>query len=212
MDMRNKLACLSVAIAGMLLTPGCLQIDNKTTGNKTYIDVESQPLPGCGIDSKEMRAAADRMARSIVNVPRIAASRTPPRLVLDEKYFRNESTYVVDKALFTDYLRVDLQKASNERFIVLGRNYDDMVEEERSDAEYGMVTEGAVVKKASKRLGWDYRLGGAIRSITKVIPSTGERSGYFLITFELIERGTGRVIWSDRHEFKKVSSRSAIYR
>ena len=146
-----------------------------------------------------------------MNAPHIVRAGGVPRIVLDEKYFRNESTQIIDKALFTDYLRVDLQQASNGKFEVLGRNYDDMVEDERSSEASGQVTSGAVVEE-SKRLGWDYRLGGAIRSISKVVPGTGGRSSYFLITFELVERGTGRIVWSDRYEFKKVAGTSVIYR
>jgi len=200
----------SVAV-GLLLAMGCTRINNRPEGNTTYVDPPSQPLPGCGIDSKEMRAAADRMARSIMNTPQVARADGNPRIVLDEKYFRNESTQIIDKALFTDYLRVDLQQASNGRFEVLGRNHDDMVEDERTSEETGDVTGGAVVEK-SKRLGWDYRLGGAIRSISKVVPGSGARSSYFLITFELVERGSGRIVWSDRYEFKKIASTSVIYR
>ena len=208
----RTIRCSAVVLAlGFLATSGCTRIDNRPGGSATYVDPPCQPLPGCGIDSKEMRAAADRMARSIMNAPHIVRAGGVPRIVLDEKYFRNESTQIIDKALFTDYLRVDLQQASNGKFEVLGRNYDDMVEDERSSEASGQVTSGAVVEE-SKRLGWDYRLGGAIRSISKVVPGTGGRSSYFLITFELVERGTGRIVWSDRYEFKKVAGTSVIYR
>ena len=207
-----KHSFLSVAVAvGLLLATGCTRIDNSPEGSGTFVDPSSQPLPGCGIDSKEMRAAADRMARSIMNTPQVVRNAGTPRIVLDEKYFRNESTQVIDKALFTDYLRVDLQKASNGRFEVLGRNYDDMVEAERKAEAAGEVTAGAVAEP-SKRLGWDYRLGGAIRSLSKVVPRSGARSSYFLITFELVGRGSGRIVWSDRYEFKKYASTAAVYR
>jgi len=151
------------------------------------------------------------MARSIMNSPHVLKSGGVPRIVLDEKYFRNETSQVIDKGLFTDYMRVDLQRSSNGRFVVLGRHYDEMVESERREEAAGDVTGGAVTT-ASKRLGWDYRLGGAARSITKVVPRTGARSAYYLITFELVERGSGTIIWSDRYEFKKVSGTAVIYR
>lgn len=211
--MTKMLVCSIAIMAGFLglHVTGCVGIDNRPEGNPTYRSPEEQPLPGCGIDSKEMRAAADRMARSIMKTPAVVRHLGKPRIVLDEKYFRNESTQVIDKALFTDYLRVDLQKASSGRFVVLGRNYDDMVESERQEEAAGQVTGGAVTKTV-KRLGWDYRLGGAIRSISKAVPRTGQRSSYFLITFELIERGTGATVWSDRYEFKKISRTVVIYR
>jgi len=209
--MRQSLIGVVSVAASLLLATGCSRIDNEPWGDPTNVDPPSQPLPGCGIDSKEMRAAADRMARSIMNEPEVVRREGRPRIVLDEKYFRNESTQIVDKGLFTDYLRVDLQRAANGHFDVLGRNYDDMVESERQSEDNGDVTSGAVVE-SSKRLGWDYRLGGAIRSITKVVPGSGARSSYFMITFELVERGSGRLVWSDRYEFKKVANTSVIYR
>ncbi len=209
--MRTRTVFTLLVALVLLVMPSCARIQNRPGGSSTFVDPPSQPLPGCGIDSKELRAAADRMARSIMNTPQIVGANGAPRIVLDEQYFVNESTQIIDKALFTDYLRVDLQKVSGGRFEVLGRNYDDMIETERASEASGNVTAGAVVSP-STRLGWDYRLGGAIRSISKVVPATGARSSYFLITFELIERGSGRIVWSDRYEFKKVASTATIYR
>lgn len=207
---RSSIGVVSMG-AALLLTTACVRINNQPVGNPTYVDPASQPLPGSGIDSKEMRAAADRMARSIMNEPKVVRHEGIPRIVLDEKYFFNESTQIIDKALFTDHLRVRLQRAANGHFVVLGRNYDDMVESERQSEEAGDVTSGAVTEP-SKRLGWDYRLGGAIRSISKVVPGTGERGSYFQITFELVERGSGITVWSDLYEFQKIADISVIYR
>lgn len=200
--MRRREAVAVIVLMVPLVGAGCSRIDNSPEGSPTYVDPASQPLPGSGIDSKEMRAAADRMARSIMNTPKIVASHSIPRIVLDERYFRNDSSQIVDKGLFSDHLRVSLQQVSDGRFEVLGRSYDDMVEDEREAEIAGEVTGGAVVAE-SPRLGWDYRLGGAIRSIAKIDADNGQRSTYFLITFELVERGTGRIAWSDRYEFKK---------
>lgn len=205
-----KIISISFVIV-MVLLSGCVRISNRSEGNRTYVAPPSQPLPGCGIDSKELRGAADKMARSIFTSPQIVNSGSVPRIVIDSQYFINDSSQVIDKAMFTDYLRVDLQRASDGRFEILGRKYSDMVEEERDAEQAGEVTAGAI-ENDSKMLGWDYRLGGAIRSISKVVPKTGHSSSYYLITFELIERGSSRVIWSDRYEFKKISNTQSIYR
>ena len=195
----------------VVLISGCVHISNKSVGSSVYVDPPSQPLPGCGIDSKELRGAADKMARSIFTSPQIIKSGTAPRIVIDSKYFRNDSSQIIDKAMFTDYLRVELQRAAENRFEIVGRNYSRMVEEERTAEKEGEVTAGTF-NNTSKMLGWDYRLGGAIRSISKVVPRTGQSSSYYLITFELIERGSGKVVWSDRYEFKKISNTQSIYR
>ncbi|MCK5226134.1 MAG: penicillin-binding protein activator LpoB [Planctomycetes bacterium] len=195
----------------VVLISGCVHISNKSVGSSVYVDPPSQPLPGCGIDSKELRGAADKMARSIFTSPQIIKSGTTPRIVIDSKYFRNDSSQIIDKAMFTDYLRVELQRAAEDRFEIVGRNYFRMVEEERAAEKEGKVTAG-IFNNTSKMLGWDYRMGGAIRSISKVVPRTGQRSSYYLITFELIERGSGKVVWSDRYEFKKISNTQSIYR
>lgn len=205
-----KTICISFAIV-MVFMGGCVRISNKSEGSSTYVDLASQPLPGCGIDSKELRGAADKMARSIFTNPQIVNSGSMPRIVIDSKYFTNDSSQIIDKALFTDYLRVELQRACEDRFEILGRNYSSMVEDERAAEEAGQVTAG-IIDNTSKMLGWDYRLGGAIRSISKVVARTGQRSSYYLITFELIERGSSRVVWSDRYEFKKMSNTQSIYR
>ena len=200
-----------LCIAGLLLGTGCPRIDDRPQGSGPYVDKDTQVLPGCGIDSRDVRVAADKMARSILNCPGVIQAGRTPGIVCDDKYFTNESTQTFDRGLFTDHLRTSLQQASQGQFIVLGRQYDNMVESERQEERAGDVRPGAVVPP-SRRLGWDYRLGGAIRSIVKIVPQTGRESGYFLITFELVERGTGRIVWSDRHEFKKVSEIGPIYR
>ena len=200
-----------LAVLALCLT-GCLEVKNSTVGSPIHVSPSSQPLPGCGIDSKELRVAADKMARLIINSDIVNNTGGKPRIVIDSEYFSNDSSYVIDRALFTDYLRVELQRASNGKFEILGRNYSKMVEQERDAQAKGNVTTGAVVEDIPKRLGWDYRLGGSIRSLSKVVSNTGQASSYFLITFELIERGSGRIVLSDNYEFKKVSSISSIYR
>ena len=37
----------------VVLISGCVHINNKSVGSSAYLDPPSQPLPGCGIDSKE---------------------------------------------------------------------------------------------------------------------------------------------------------------
>jgi penicillin-binding protein activator len=208
--MKKELVIIALLMAGGVIS-GCRRIDNTGVGDFGPIEPAAQPLPGCGIDSKELRAAADKMARSIMGTHQIVGEGVGPRIVVDSAYFTNDSAQPIDKAMFTDYLRVDLQRSSQGRFEILGRHYTDMVEDERAAEREGAVTGGAVVSP-STRLGWDYRLGGAIRSLWKVVPATGQESAYFMITFELIERGSSRVVWSDRYEFKKVANVSVIYR
>jgi len=157
---------------------------------------------GAGISSNDVISACDKMAREILASPEVMAGRTePPRIVIDAKYFKHEATFIINKNLFTDRLRVQLHKATKGKLAILSWEQAGMVEEERALENEGIV-EGTGPTPPAQR--WDFRLGGRIASLTRVNSRTGERTAYIQVTLELIERGTGRLVWTDMFEFKKV--------
>ena len=86
-----------------------------------------------------------------------------------------------------------------------------MIETERALQEEGVVTSGTRISSA-RALGFDYRLGGSIRTIDAVHSRTGMRSTAHYITFELIEAGTGRLVWSKQYQFRKSAMDDILYR
>jgi len=164
-----------------------------------------------GLESQDIVSMTDRMARDLLAAPQIMNWRTPPRVVMDAEYFHNESSDRINRNLITDRLRVELNRAAGGKLTFLGRHYSDMVEDERNLEQQGVVgggTQGATAQAA----GWDYRLGGRIASLDKVDPQSGQAERYYQITFELVERGSGTIVWSNMYELAKSSVADVVYR
>jgi hypothetical protein len=169
------------------------------------------PVAGLGVESQDIVSVTDRMVRDILACPTIAGRTTPPRVVIDATYFRNEGTQVINKNLITDLLRTELNRAANGKIIFLGRDYANMTEEERILEKEGVVTEGTQ-GPTKKVLGYDYRLVGRIATLDSVASKSGLTSRYHQITCELEERGTKVRIWSQTYQFKKSAQDDVIYR
>jgi len=78
---------------------------------------------------------------------------------------------------------------------------------------FGDLHTSAVHQGATQQAqGWDFRLGGRIATLDKVTPGSGLMERYHQITFELVERGSGAIIWSNMYEFEKFDRMDTIYR
>ena len=195
----------------IMLTVGCynkVRIENAAGRPTDYEDPgTSGKISGISVESQDIVSATDKMMRDIMAgkwlANWIAARSTPPRIVVDSKYFRNESSSIIDKKLFTDRLRTELISNADGRIVILGRHYVDMIEKERILEEEDVVTEGSE-GPAKTSLGWDFRLGGRIASLDTTKSTSGFKSRYHQITFELIKRGTGEIVWSKTYEFRKT--------
>jgi len=169
------------------------------------------PVTGVGIESQDIISMVDKMMRDMMANPTLAGCTTPPHIVIDSEYFRNESSSIINKNLITDLLRTELNRAANGKMVFIGRHYANMTEKERALEDVGVVTEGTK-GHTQKALGWDYRLGGRIGSLDSIDPQTGITSRYHQITFEMVERGTGIIVWSGTYQFKKTAQDDILYR
>ena len=205
------LISLSFWLAGCSTTTS--RPDNTGRGRATRYEAPDTPgqVGGVGLESQDVVSVADRMVRDILSNAQIAGRGTPPRVVIDSEYFRNESSSTINKNLLTDRLRVDLVRAANGKLVFLARHQADSVEDERKLEEDGVVTSGTQ-GKTKPALGYDYRLGGRIASMDAIDSKSGLKSRYHQITFELIERGSGQIIWANKYEFKKTAQDDVIFR
>ncbi|MGD0059887.1 MAG: penicillin-binding protein activator LpoB [Verrucomicrobiia bacterium] len=211
--MRNLHGCILLALA---LT-GCTttyttRVDNRGGQPTKYEDVTSPgAVSGTGIEAQDIVSATDQMMRDMLANQAIASRSSIPRVVIDAQYFHNESSQIINKNLLTDRLRTELVRAANGRIVFLAREAAGMTEEERALEQQGVVT-GGTQGQTQPALGYDYRLDGRIASLDAMDPHTGRKSRYFQITFELIERGTGAIIWSGAYEFRKTAQDDILYR
>jgi len=203
-----------VVIGMLLLLIGCATtgVTNAPGRPTRYEDVGSPGLvQGLGIESQDIVSMADQMVRDIMATPALAGRTVPPRVIVDGEYFRNECSTPLDKSLITDRIRVELNRASAGKMVFIGRNYADMVEQERDLKEQGVVSGGTGVH-ADKPSGADYRLGGSIRSLDQVNTRTGATAKYYQIVFEMVDLETSAIVWNNLYEVRKAGQDDAIYR
>jgi PBP1b-binding outer membrane lipoprotein LpoB len=186
---------------------------NNSRGSPTVYNDPSTvgPVAGVGIESQDIISMVDRMMRDMLANPTLAGKTPAPRVVIDAMYFKNESSSIINKNVITDLLRTELNRAANGRMVFLGRHYADMTENEREAENAGVVT-GGTQGATKEALGYDYRLGGRITSIDAVDSKTSFVTRYNQIIFEMVERGSGTIVWSGTYQFKKSAQDDIVYR
>jgi hypothetical protein len=204
------LCCLSLfVLAGCATAPSIMD----TAGRRsTYVDVNTpDDLGGIGIESQDISSMTDKMMRDMLNNSTLAGRGNPPRIIIDDTYFRNESSSRINKSLITERLMINLNRAASGRMIFVERQAAGMVEEERTLKRQGVVSEG---KRGSARMtaGADYRLTGSIKDLTSVNSKTGLTAKYTQISFKMVDLEEGILVWSGMYEFKKAAQDDVIYR
>ncbi|MDB5452967.1 MAG: hypothetical protein JWO33_1545 [Caulobacteraceae bacterium] len=185
----------------------------KPQGSATvYRDVTApSAVGGVGTESQDIISMSEAMARDLLTVPQLMNMATPPRIIVDSKYFRNESSEIIDKALITDRIRVGLSRAAQGRMRFIGREYAGAVAEERELKDTGAV-DVATTGRTKAQAGADYRLVGRIGTRDAIDTRTGVTSRYSQYTFELLDMEYGELIWSNIYEFKKENRDDVVYR
>ena len=214
--MRQTLLWVLAMMAVVTLIAGCTVYTTRpgnTPGRPSvYVDPGTVgPAPGLGVESQDIVSMTDRMMRDMLANRTLAGRTKAPRVIMDSVYFTNRSSTRFDKNLIVDRLRVALNQASRGRMVFLARHHANMVEKERELKREGVVDPGSNPKTAAP-LGGDYRLGGSIKSLDKVLPSTGVKSRYHQITFEMVDLETSAIVWGGTYEFKKAGKEDAVYR
>jgi len=189
-----------------------IDVENKPGTPSTYIDPGTTgKVQGVGIESQDIISMTDQIMRDMLSSPRLAGRATPARVIIDAEYFVNEGTNRINKNIITDRLRVELNRAAQGRMIFVGRQYAEMVDQERNLKREGAVTPGTK-GQAGAPLGADFRLGGRIASQDKLDTKTGMAERYTYITFEMVDLETSEIVWSGSYEFAKAAQDDVIYR
>lgn len=209
--MRTRSAA-ALALAGALALGACQSVQNTAGTPTTYVDPASAgPVRGVGIESQDIVSMTDQMMRDMLTEPRLANAAVPPNIIIDSEYFNNESSSRLNKNSITDRLRVSLNRASQGRMQFVGRQYADMVQNERNIKRAG-VTDKGTLPSAQAQKGGDYRLGGRITSLDARDPRSGMIQRYNQIVFEMVDLETAQIIWSGIYELNKAAQDDIIYR
>lgn len=213
MSSKSVAAACAALLAACAAHPALAAPKLKPQGSATVYKDTTSPdgVKGVGTESQDIVGMSDAMVRDLLNVPELMNRPTPPRIIVDPKYFRNESSEIIDKALITDRIRVNLIRAAQGRMRFIGREYAAAVEEERDLKDSGKVDVGTTGRTRAQA-GADYRLVGRIGTRDAIDTRTGVTSRFSQYTFELLDMEYGEIIWSNLYEFKKENRDDVVYR
>lgn len=201
---------LSVLAAAALFAAGCASegVQNPSGVPVTEMKPDERGfVAGTGVESQDLVAVTDKMARSILAVPQIARAQTTPRIVIDP--VQNETRFPINKDLFTDRIRIQLNTKATGRVSFLARDRMAALEHERALKQSGQVTASSDPNVVEFK-GADFFLTGKLQGLTT--RTSQGTSDYILYSFQLIDARTSDIIWEDSAEIKKQGLEDAAYR
>ena len=164
-------------------------------------------VAGTGVESQDLVAVTDKMARSILGIPEIANAKGTPRIVLDPVV--NETRFAINKDIFLTRIRTQLNSKAAGRVRFLARENMKTLEHERDLKQQGAVTASSDPNVVEFK-GADYFLTGKLQGMS-TRTSQGV-SDYILYSFQLIDARTSEIVWEDSAEIKKQGLEDAAYR
>ena len=208
--MKHSIIKLILPITTAALVAGCASsgVKNPSGVPVTRMNADEQGfVAGTGIESQDLVAVTDKMARSILGIPQIANAPTPPIVVLDP--VDNQTRFPINRDLFLTRIRTQLNSKSAGKVTFLARDRMAALERERNLKREGAVTSSSD-PKVQEFLGANYFLTGTLQGLstrTKAVPSD-----YILYAFQLIDARTSAIVWEDAAEIKKQGLEDAAYR
>jgi penicillin-binding protein activator len=206
MEYRNSLIPLALAI----LVSGCASsgVKNASGVPPTQMRPDEQGfVAGTGVESQDLLAVTDKMARSILSIPQIAQAQGVPRIVLDP--VNNETRFPINKDMFLDRIRIELNRKAQGKVTFLARERMAALERERQLKQSGQVTSSSDPNVVEFK-GADFFLTGKLQGLTT--RTTAGTSDYILYSFQLIDARTSDIVWEDASEIKKQGLEDAAYR
>ena len=207
---KQTLITILSTVALAAIVSGCASqgVKNPSGVPVTHMNADEQGfVAGTGVESQDLVAVTDKMARSILGISQIANAATPPKIVLDPVI--NNTRFPINKDIFNTRIRTELNKKSLGKVTFLARDRMAALDKERDLKRAGDVTASAD-PKAQEFLGADYFLTGTLDGM-----STRTKAGtsdYILYAFQLIDVRTSAIVWEDSAEIKKQGLEDAAYR
>jgi penicillin-binding protein activator len=164
-------------------------------------------VAGTGVESQDLVAVTDKMARSILNLPTIAVAQTPPIIVLDP--VMNETRFPINKDMFLTRIRGQLLSRAQGKVQFLARDRWETLQKERELKRTGQVT-ATSDPTVQEFKGADYFLTGKLQGLTT--KTKAGTSDYILYSFQLVDARTSVIVWEDQAEIKKQGLEDAAYR
>lgn len=207
---RSRALCAYAVLAALT---GCVapEAHRYVASPSTYVDPTVQgPVAGVGIESQDIEAMADKMARDLLATPMIAGRSVAPRIILDDSDFVNRGAQAFDKGMITDSLRVRLNRAAQGRMLFLDNEHMATVQGTRELKRAG-VTDVGTTGLTKAVAGADFKLVGTIRSLSEKNGNTGRVQRRTQITFEMTDQESGVLVWSNDYAFQKSAADDIVY-
>lgn len=208
--MKSFINKLVLPLITTVLVTGCATqgVKNPSGVPVTRMNADEQGfVAGTGVESQDLVAVTDKMARNILGVQQIANAAAPPIIVLDP--VENKTRFPINKDIFLTRIRSELNKKSGGKVTFLARDRMAALEKERN-----LKREGAVTANANPNVqefkGADYFLTGSLEGLST--RTTKGTSDYILYAFQLIDARTSAIVWEDNAEIKKQGLEDAAYR
>ena len=207
----RALALTAALAATLLVTAACSSTKGvQYPAGVPVVEVnpdERGSVAGTGIESQDLVAVTDKMARSILAIPQIANATTAPIVILDPVI--NDTRFVIQKDIFLDRIRILLTQKSAGKVQFLARDRMAALQREQQLKQAGQVT-SSYDPNVVGFMGADYILTG---KLTGMPTRTSQGiSDYVMYAFELIDARTSAIIWADMAEIKKQGLEDAAYR
>lgn len=206
----SRFVLLGGFAAGAAFFAGCASsgVKNPSGVPVTQMNADERGfVAGTGVESQDLVAVTDKMARSILAIPEIAHAQNTPRIALDPVI--NETRFPINKDIFNDRIRIQLNTKAAGKVRFLARDRMKTLERERELKQSGQVTASADPNVTEFR-GADYFLTGKLSGMTT--RTSAGTSDYVLYSFQLIDARTSEVVWEDAAEIKKQGLEDAAYR
>ncbi len=209
METKNMIR-ISSLMAAAILASGCASTGVRNPSGVPVTEMKADErgfVAGTGVESQDLVAVTDKMARNILNVPQIANAQGKPRIVLDP--VKNETRFPINKDIFLTRIRAQLNEKSQGKVIFLARENMAALEKERQLKQSGQVASGTDPTVVAFK-GADFFLTGKLQGLTT--KTAAGTSDYILYSFQLIDAGTSDIVWESSSEIKKQGLEDAAYR
>ncbi|MBM3846175.1 MAG: penicillin-binding protein activator LpoB [Verrucomicrobia bacterium] len=205
---RCLIACASASCLALLLMGCASGVQNPKGIPVTQMNADERGfVAGTGVESQDLVAVTDKMARSILGVRQVASAASTPRIVLEPVI--NETRFPINKDIFLTRIRTQLNSKSAGRMIFLAREQMAALENERKLKQTGAVTSSSDPNVVEFR-GGDFLLTGKLQGLTT--KTKAGTSDYILYSFQLVDARTSEIVWEDVAEIKKQGLEDAAYR
>lgn len=210
MTSKQTARSLSLLAATAFVLAGCASsgVHNSSGVPVTQMNADEKGfVGGTGVESQDLVAVTDKMARSILAVPAVARAQSAPYVVLDPVL--NETRFPINKDMFLDRIRIQLNTKAQGKIRFLARERLAALEKERTAKAAGQFNSSSD-PRVQEFKGADFFLTGKLQGqSTRTSKGT---SDYIMYSFQLIDARTTEIIWEDAAEIKKQGLEDAAYR